>query len=254
MTLGTSNEKREEETPAQSRLAGYVDAIVSGRVYGWAWDANDPARTVTVDIRHADEFVGSAEASLYREDLKNLGVGDGRHAFEFELPDHLRDLSPAGISIAFKEGSELARNSQLTLVSTATEDASGEPEAADATSKRMRRLEQNVDKLLNITLSMHGQLVEQRSVIDALRNGSSATSVMERRLDASFLALNRRIDEISKSVAGAEGFLLRTDQTLRDLSTKSNSDSPEPALRREIRGVGVILLCAILAVMTMLLA
>ena len=258
LTLASQDQPPEGADAARqedARLAGYVDAIVSGRIYGWAWDASHPERSVVVEIRNGDRLIGTAEASRFREDLQKLGVGDGRHAFEFDLPEDCRDPPPAGLSIVFQQsGTELGRNLQLTLVSGEGGAAEGDQgEASGSAAVRMRRMEDHLAKILNMTLSMHGQLVEQRGMIEALNKGVSS-GTLERRLEASFLAVNRRLDELAKSMAGAEGFLLRTDERLRELSEKAGPGDSEPALRREIRGMGVILLCAILAVMTMLLA
>ena len=228
------------------RLAGYVDAIVSGRVFGWAWDASRPERSVTIEVGEGDRIIGSAEANRFREDLKNLGLGDGRHAFEFELPEGLRDTPARNLRVSFQDsGEELPRNIQLALVSDEGGDAGDD-------AGRMRRIEESLAKMVNVTVSMHGQLVEQRGMIDALRKQAPAGNI-ERRLDASFSALNRRLDELSKTLAGAETFLLRTDEKLRALSEPPDRRDADAALHREIRGMGLILLCAIIAVMAMLL-
>ena len=243
--------------PPDSNLSGYVDAIVSGRIYGWAWDASNPGRAVAVEIRHGEKLIGKVEASRFREDLKNIGVGDGRHAFEFELPDELRDAPSSDINIVFHEsGVELARNAPMMLGSDGPE---AEPAGASAPEEdplagRIRRLEESVSKVAHITLSMHGQLLEQRNMLDGLKTGSSVPPNMERRLDASFAALNRRLDELSKAMSGAETFLLRSDERLREITENLEPREIEPVLKREIRGMGLVLLCAILAVITMLLA
>jgi SAM-dependent methyltransferase len=66
-------------------LDGYVDAFDDGTLIGWAARPGD-ARPVTIEVFRDGRSLGRAVACLYREDLKNAGIGDGRHGFEFRLP------------------------------------------------------------------------------------------------------------------------------------------------------------------------
>lgn len=66
-------------------LHGYVDAFDDGTLIGWAARSGD-ARPVTIEVLRDGRSLGTAVAFLYREDLKNAGIGDGRHGFEFRLP------------------------------------------------------------------------------------------------------------------------------------------------------------------------
>lgn len=66
-------------------LQGFVDAFDAGTLIGWAARPGD-ARPVTIEVLRDGRSLGTAVAFLYREDLKNAGIGDGRHGFEFQLP------------------------------------------------------------------------------------------------------------------------------------------------------------------------
>ena len=44
-------------------------------------------RPVTLEVLSDGRSLGTTVAALYREDLKAAGIGDGRHGFEFRLPD-----------------------------------------------------------------------------------------------------------------------------------------------------------------------
>jgi hypothetical protein len=73
-------------TPSDVR--GVIDNATSDRLYGWAWDANQPGHRVKVELRLAGDVVANTVADFVRPDLAKNGVGDGCHAFEFPLlPD-----------------------------------------------------------------------------------------------------------------------------------------------------------------------
>ena len=59
-----------------STLQGFVDGYDDGTLFGWAARAGDPG-PVTLDIRRDGRSLGTAVASLYREDLKAAGIGAG---------------------------------------------------------------------------------------------------------------------------------------------------------------------------------
>jgi hypothetical protein len=71
---------------AHAGFVGFIDAITDGRVFGWAWDKEAPEARIEVTIRLGDRVLGTVHADRPREDLLAGGVGDGAHAFEFELP------------------------------------------------------------------------------------------------------------------------------------------------------------------------
>ncbi len=66
---------------------GYIDVIKDGRILGWAIDNARPKTRLQLEILAAGARIGIARADLYREDLSAAGIGDGRCAFSFDLPD-----------------------------------------------------------------------------------------------------------------------------------------------------------------------
>ncbi len=78
-------------------LTGYVDAVSDGRVHGWAYDRIRPGKRLTLEVYAAGGRVGTIRAELFRQDLANAGVGDGRYGFDFALPDS--GVDPETISI-----------------------------------------------------------------------------------------------------------------------------------------------------------
>lgn len=84
-------------------LQGHVDAIESGRVYGWAWNPEAPNEHVSIDIYHKGAFVDRTVANRFRQDLADLQMADGTHAFVFDLPSSARDTDSMAIAVYFTE-------------------------------------------------------------------------------------------------------------------------------------------------------
>lgn len=74
------------------RIRGHVDQCDAGLIEGWVLDEDHPDTRVKLEIFVQGRAVGECVADILREDLKQAGLGDGRIAFSFPLPDIL----PAG--------------------------------------------------------------------------------------------------------------------------------------------------------------
>lgn len=94
--MNATAQKLEPKESRQVSVNGYIDAITGNRIYGWAWDAQQPKAKITIRLQQGDNTVGIVAADQPREDLKASGIGDGAHAFEAVLPD---GVSPNDISI-----------------------------------------------------------------------------------------------------------------------------------------------------------
>jgi Hint domain len=64
-------------------LRGFVDHASAGCIAGWAQNEQHPEAPVCLDIYVRGQLVGHALANCYREDLREAGVGSGRHGFSF---------------------------------------------------------------------------------------------------------------------------------------------------------------------------
>jgi hypothetical protein len=88
---------------------GYCERIEKNTIYGWAFNKEDPRATVDVTIYVDDRFVGRIHADQLREDLKQRGIGDGRHAFSMPLheiadgKDHKIEVQIAMTGIALRK-------------------------------------------------------------------------------------------------------------------------------------------------------
>ena len=70
----------------RSPYRGYCDPGETGVLHGWAWQADAPERRLEVAVFIDDAFCTVARASEFRQDLRDAGIGDGRHGFSVHLP------------------------------------------------------------------------------------------------------------------------------------------------------------------------
>jgi hypothetical protein len=68
-------------------VVGSIDAIAGNRIHGWAFDRNHPDERLDVEIYVDSTPVGSVRADVFRDQLKQGGIGDGAHGFAVELPE-----------------------------------------------------------------------------------------------------------------------------------------------------------------------
>jgi glycosyltransferase involved in cell wall biosynthesis len=67
-------------------LQGKLDTVGLRRIGGWARDPAAPQTPVVLVILANGVEIAQVVADRYRPDLEKAGIGDGRHAFELELP------------------------------------------------------------------------------------------------------------------------------------------------------------------------
>jgi len=73
--------------PPPRTLRGNLDRVSrDGWVSGWCWYPGYPGEHIDLSILVDDEAVGTTQATTYRADLKDAGVGEGDHGFSFALP------------------------------------------------------------------------------------------------------------------------------------------------------------------------
>ncbi len=87
-----------------------VDSVEDGHLNGWGIDLLRPASRALVRIRFGTATVAEGVADLPRGDLKDAGIGDGRHAFALPL-----QLTPA----IFEHGVECFLNGRVTPLTDA---------------------------------------------------------------------------------------------------------------------------------------
>ena len=80
-----------ENATRQTRFRGRFDAFSDRSLGGWALDPLHPLRRRRVRLEVDRTVVEEKPAEQFRQDLLDAGLGDGRCAFTFTLPDGLRD-------------------------------------------------------------------------------------------------------------------------------------------------------------------
>jgi glycosyltransferase involved in cell wall biosynthesis/SAM-dependent methyltransferase len=70
----------------QNEFEGYLDGVRDHTIFGWARRTNGAEQTVDVDIWAGSERIGTIRADVWRKDLEDAGIGDGRFGFRFRTP------------------------------------------------------------------------------------------------------------------------------------------------------------------------
>ena len=84
-----------------SQFEGSFDKLDVESVGGWARDAARPNEAIKVEVYSGATLLAAVTADGFRLDLKNAGKGEGKHAFNFALPQTLRDGQSHTISVKY---------------------------------------------------------------------------------------------------------------------------------------------------------
>jgi hypothetical protein len=98
--------------------AGCLEQVSATEIVGWAWNKSNSAAPVRVEILDDDILMATVKADLFREDLKQAGLGDGRHQFRLAIPDSLKDGKPHLMRARIAGTTNELRNSPKTFPST----------------------------------------------------------------------------------------------------------------------------------------
>jgi hypothetical protein len=112
----TACSKREEPTTAApaGSYSGVVDVLSCEKVAGWVWIVRQTG-PLKVDIIEAGKIVGTATADIFRQDLKDAGIGTGVHGFDVPLPSSLKDGNSHTISVKASGSDFELQNSPKTI-------------------------------------------------------------------------------------------------------------------------------------------
>jgi hypothetical protein len=78
---------------------GHHDLADCKWIQGWVWDMKQPGTPLDVEIYEGDTLLVTVTANGYREDLLQVCKGNGKHAFRYPVPRHLRDGRPHSIRV-----------------------------------------------------------------------------------------------------------------------------------------------------------
>ncbi len=167
---------------AAVEINGYVEATTPTQVLGWAWAPGAPGRRVKIQALLGESVIAEAAADREREDLARNGIGDGRHAFELQLPEAVQGR--------LRELRVIARTDDGATVSLSV------PPAADATLERLEHLQRGIDALVASQRVLH-------------RNLQAALLAQPNREPSELSALQ---EQLKNQVATIELFAMRLDE------------------------------------------
>src|SRR5579863_4717066 len=76
-------------TAEAHRLRAYIDEAGCNRITGWVWDPQQPQERIALELLDGDTRLAAVRANQFRADLRQAGIGDGRHAFIIPLGEGL---------------------------------------------------------------------------------------------------------------------------------------------------------------------
>src|ERR1700742_4390553 len=111
-------------------LKGSIDLIDHHRLRGWAQEDAAPEKGVPLVICVNDREVGRLTAEIFREELRDAGVGNGQHGFEFKFDAALSPYVKHVINVRSEDGSDVP-GSPATLTALPPPQAPGNLDRAN---------------------------------------------------------------------------------------------------------------------------
>ncbi len=97
------------------RFEEIAEQVGCDGVVGWAWDSARPDTAlevfVYVDGIPSDRIV----AGVFRNDLQERGMGDGRHGFHWNIPEWMRDGQPHTVKMLVTESGRVLRGTPVVV-------------------------------------------------------------------------------------------------------------------------------------------
>ncbi|MGB7759905.1 MAG: SBBP repeat-containing protein [Bryobacteraceae bacterium] len=81
------------------QYAGALDETDCTNIGGWAWDANNPNKTVSADILDGATPIVTVPAGSFEASLASAGIGNGYHAFNYATPNSLKNGAAHSITV-----------------------------------------------------------------------------------------------------------------------------------------------------------
>lgn len=162
-------------------LGGSLDVCTRGMISGWAWDSADPGRPVPLQILNERSVIARVLANRYREDLETAGIGDGRHAFQVQIPGGLAPLERHVIRVRSAWDAREIPGSPFVIEASDSFDSALE----DAVVKSIDALEGEGDhyRALAFLAAQTERILQQRADFDGARSARAAFREFRRRGD-----------------------------------------------------------------------
>ncbi len=207
-----------QEAEAAKPIAGRVDAIDGGRLFGWAFDPATPGQRLKVRVLLDGAPVAEAVADRNRPDLKRNGIGDGKHAFEIALPEAVQKRSRDLVVMAMS-GDGVSHPLRVP-----------QPDEQAAEALIAAPLTRVLDKL-DVLMSAQRQLqVSQRSLQRVPNLGPDAAPVDATEdagagIEGLRADMSRRLDELDVHLLRMDGVVAGMEKTLTALQKRTSGDN-----------------------------
>lgn len=202
---------------AAVNLQGFIDAVERNVVFGWAWNPQRPDDTVEVEIMLGGQRLGIVAADKFRSDLVDLEIGDGKHAFEFALPDHLvGQVDGAEIEVLFS-GSEIPLP-RMEVIPQRRHRQDGpqrtQEELVLALKERIAMQERVIKDMSNLL----------RVLVDKVRDMSAFLPKDQASAPVLQTDLQEALDKQASTMRSLETYMATFGQSLREIAEAQGSD------------------------------
>ncbi len=180
-------------------LSGRVDEMQHGKIFGWAFNDEQPSEHLVIRVMRGAQVIASGVANITRPDLPDAGVGDGDHAFKIDIPPNITSFQGLMIIAQSQKAGEIA-------LPIATND------------------ERRFDEMFSVFADRYEQaLIKFKAEVDDVKARCLAIettgSTSPKRSAAVELPddLAQRLTRLESRMEAAEVFFIRIDETIRKL-------------------------------------
>lgn len=97
-----------------ANIVGNIEHYEHGRLSGWIQNTTKPEHRVSISVFENNRIVATTVADIYRDDLKNAGVGDGKCGFMATLDESILDGNIHELTVIDKDSAIELGSFELT--------------------------------------------------------------------------------------------------------------------------------------------
>lgn len=86
-----NNQKKEEKIIPLLPIIGNVDIVKTDFIEGWVHNPNNNLKSSNISVLWNGRNIGTFSANKFRQDLKDLSIGNGEHGFAINLPKNIKN-------------------------------------------------------------------------------------------------------------------------------------------------------------------
>lgn len=88
----------------------HLDVLEGGFLRGWVYDSESPEKEQYFAVEINGQVITQGKTGIFREDLKNAGMGNGRHGFTISIDDNCKKTIDREIKIISSSGKAVKSN------------------------------------------------------------------------------------------------------------------------------------------------